>query len=883
MRRGIKFVVNLAIAISMVCSQVTSILAEEEVDSVQEIEEMTEDIQESPELEEPVETNDEDCLLNYLCLSSSSILLNEEQIIAISMNGEVESIRLTVEHEGKSFEMESINHIDSLYEFRKGMNEEGQYDIAYVTYEKEGEETTLDLSSIGINASFFVNKPIDKDSLPVAQISTDSSQEATEEIGVAIEEALEQTDSLEEISMEQEGNNTLTICIDPGHGGVDSGAIGINNVYERDLNLKISNYLKSYLEEYANVKVVMTRTDNSTNPSLSQRAEIAASYGSNLFVSIHLNALNGYAKGAEVYYPNSNYRPDLGEQGYNVATNIQSELVALGIANRGTKIRIIDSSDSEWQEYAYPDGSYADYYGVIRHCKKKGIAGIIVEHCYIDNYSDYTNYLNSDAKLQKLALADCEGIVSTYNLVKKGKNNLLEGYTLSLDGRIGINLYMSLSETTANDTSAYMKFTYADGTTSKVYVKNAAKKTIDGQQYYVFPCYVSAKNMTENIKAQLIEQEEKGEVYSVSVKSYGEYILNHTSKYSNEEIAIVKSLLNYGTFVQKYFGYNTGNLPTNISSLSSISVSSYKKSIVSKGNVNFVGARLVLKSTLGIKLYFSGTGDFYVNGTKVEKTTEGKYTVFTIDSINPVNLNKVYTITCGNFEMKYSALSYVYDTQNSSNSKLVQLGRSLYDYYQSLQNEKVSSLTARKNEEGYTYIMGSSHTTVQEMANYYKKNSSRTFDTFVDSSYNGLYAQNGVNSIESLCQIYYEEAKAEGVNAEVAFAQAILETGWFGYGGDVKPNQFNFAGLGATGGGNPGNSFSDIRTGIRAQIQHLKCYASTEDLVNPLVDQRWTDYLRGKAIYVEYLQISNNPYGTGWAASTTYATNLLDIIESMVN
>ena len=69
----------------------------------------------------------------------------------------------------------------------------------------------------------------------------------------------------------------------------------------------------------------------------------------------------------------------------------------------------------------------------------------------------------------------------------------------------------------------------------------------------------------------------------------------------------------------------------------------------------------------------------------------------------------------------------------------------------------------------------------------------------------------------------------------------MLETNWLRFGGDVLPNPYNFAGLGATGKGVHGNVFNkNVMIGIRAQIQHLKCYASTSPLNNSLVDQRWS-------------------------------------------
>ncbi len=176
-------------------------------------------------------------------------------------------------------------------------------------------------------------------------------------------------------------------------------------------------------------------------------------------------------------------------------------------------------------------------------------------------------------------------------------------------------------------------------------------------------------------------------------------------------------------------------------------------------------------------------------------------------------------------------------------------------------------------------IMGNSSTTVSKMVNLYKSHNS-SYDEYAESMYNGCLSQGGAPNIETFCQVFLEEANAEGVRAEVAFAQAMLETGFLKYGGDVKPNQYNFAGLGATG-GVPGNDFIDVRTGIRAQIQHLKCYASTESLNNERVDKRWSDALRGKAEYVEYLSIPSNPYGTGWAASSIYGQEIIKLLNQL--
>jgi N-acetylmuramoyl-L-alanine amidase len=115
--------------------------------------------------------------------------------------------------------------------------------------------------------------------------------------------------------------------------------------------------------------------------------------------------------------------------------------------------------------------------------------------------------------------------------------------------------------------------------------------------------------------------------------------------------------------------------------------------------------------------------------------------------------------------------------------------------------------------------------------------------------------------------MYLEEGYAEGVRGDLAFAQSIKETGYFKFGGDVKPEQNNFAGLGATGGGAQGATFPDARTGIRAQIQHLKAYASTEALKNPCVDPRFNLVTRGIAPYWEDLDGKWAVPGDGYGES----------------
>ncbi len=191
--------------------------------------------------------------------------------------------------------------------------------------------------------------------------------------------------------------------------------------------------------------------------------------------------------------------------------------------------------------------------------------------------------------------------------------------------------------------------------------------------------------------------------------------------------------------------------------------------------------------------------------------------------------------------------------------------------------------TEKPSVEEYYTIEGENTVTVEQMARWYTENSPITFP--VDS-----YRSGGVNSLKEFCQIYYEEAQSENIRVEVAFAQAMHETGWLQFKGQVKIGQFNFAGLGATDGGASGADFSKygtegVRMGIRAQIQHLKAYASDtiteKTLANLCVDERFKYVTKGCAKYVEWLGQKENPQGLGWATAEGYGNKIRAQIESL--
>jgi N-acetylmuramoyl-L-alanine amidase/Mannosyl-glycoprotein endo-beta-N-acetylglucosaminidase len=134
--------------------------------------------------------------------------------------------------------------------------------------------------------------------------------------------------------------------------------------------------------------------------------------------------------------------------------------------------------------------------------------------------------------------------------------------------------------------------------------------------------------------------------------------------------------------------------------------------------------------------------------------------------------------------------------------------------------------------------------------------------------------ENALVKFPDVPKLYREEASAEGVNYDIAFCQMCVETGFLRFGGGIRPEQNNFAGLGAIGGGAEAASFESARTGVRAHIQHLKAYASLEPLVNEVVDPRFRFVTRGVAPLIE--QLSGR-----WAADLDYGTKITAMLKRL--
>lgn len=186
------------------------------------------------------------------------------------------------------------------------------------------------------------------------------------------------------------------VAIDAGHGGADSGAVA-NGLVEKELNWKVANYCKQRLEALG-ISTVMVRTSPDENPSIYERCLRAYNAGARCLISFHFNSGGASANGAELLVGNeSPYNYWTTQEGKSFANYLLPNFASVGIGNRGILQRDYGGGDAE--SY-YPDGSMADYYGIVRYARRFNMTGNIIEHGFITNDHDASIFKNEDTLVQ---------------------------------------------------------------------------------------------------------------------------------------------------------------------------------------------------------------------------------------------------------------------------------------------------------------------------------------------------------------------------------------------------------------------------------------------------------------------------------------------------
>ena len=854
--------------------------------------------------------------------------------------------------DGKSFELTECGHYDGLFLFQKefGVEETGIYQLWEIKYELDGNEQIFRLTDENMSVYFGVNETYDE-SLLSQHVEVDTTEDTAEDDTDF--QSLEGNAQIATYASEtRAASDGIVIVLDPGHDSGHVGARG-NGVQEEVTTLKIAQYCKAELETYAGVKVYLTR-ETAACPypetigiatgnieDIKKRVAWAAEKNPNAFVSIHLNSAGAAAHGAEVFYPESKYASEeVYANAKSLAETVQKELVALGLYDRGAKADYY-TVNTESAKYGFPGiiiehafmtnaSDASTYLTTEESLKSLGVAdatGIAKQfglqkgaweyvpykgwkykmngnylvnssqmingkrYCFdSDGYMCYgwkqiageTYYLQSDGSARsgwmyqsgnwfyfvpdkctmvtgwravsgKWYYMDSQGVMQT------GWLYLSNGtFYLNPSGDAAIGWKELNGDTYYFDVNGYMlkgdqviggESYYFDKTTGKMTEKPKEGWKYESGHWYFYVNNVKAAGGWRGISGKWYYFDSQG------VMQTGWLYLSNGTFYLNPsgDAAIGWKLVDGTTYY--YFDANGYML---------------------KGEQVIGGRRYYLDETTGKYIreitegwnYISGKWYYYVSGTKVTnswRAVSGKWYHF--DSQGVMQTGWLY-LSNGTFYLNPSGDAAIGWTEIDGET-----------YY----FDENGYLIEDDNKVAGTYLIEqSSNVTVSQMVRYFEK-----YGKVYPSE---VYAPGGAPNITTFCMIYYEEAAAENIAVEVAFTQAMKETGWLKFGGSIKPEQFNFAGLGSTAPGVTGADFSGygeegVRMGIRAQIQHLKAYASSTITESTLkydcVDERFKYVKKGSAKYVEWLGQKENPDGYGWATAAEYGLDILKMIRDL--
>ena len=886
--------------------------------------------------------------LNYIYVEQPYLESPDTQKIAVSWGDGTENITemsaVVSGPEGEEIWYAS-EETDTIYLFERAYTEQekGIYQITELNLAIQGVTYTYSLAELGAETVFGVDEEyegIEQLSLVDDEgISTDIAAYNIDEAGnvtekESLEEAINQATAEIPAMMCDDGvqtqNTNLVVALDPGHDSSHAGA-SANGVREEVLTLKIAQYCKAELENYAGVSVYMTRTSaacphpgGSSAKDIEQRVADAAKAGASIYVSIHLNSsTSSSAKGAEVIYPNSSWKPQVGSDGKRLAELIEDELVGIGLERRA-----IYSKNTTIGE-TYEDGSISDYFTVQISAKEHGIPGIIVEHAFVTNSSDVNNYLNNEAGLKKLGVADATGIAKYFGLEKEGWQKDSKGWWYQSGSGYLKNQWALINGNWYYfDSDGYMRTGWQKISGSWYYLgdtNDGAMKTgwqkISGSWYYLGDANDGAmKTGWQKISGSWYYlggandgamktgwQKISGSWYYLgdandgAMKTGWEYINGFWYNFGKAGDGSMKTGW-YKPNENWYYlgGAEDGRMQTDWKKIDNSwyylggTDDGYMRTGWQKlggvwyylGDANDGAMKTGWQKISGSRYYLGGANDgamktgwqklgdvWYYFGDRNDGSMKTGW--YVIDG-KKYYFDQSSGIMQTGWKQIEGAWYYFDDNGVYDASKKY---TDITDN-NSTTNNGVNDSTKKDEEnieskvvEGTYLIEGTTSVSVKQMTDYFKQ-SKHSYPT-------DIMKKGGASTLEEFCQIYYEEAEKEGIKAEVAFAQAMKETGWLQFKGDVKAEQYNFAGMGATGNSVAGESFKDVREGVRAQIQHLKAYGSTKDLNQTCVDNRFKYVERGCSIYVEWLGIPNNPKNKGWAAADGYGVDIVKMIQKM--
>ena len=729
------------------------------------------------------------------------------------------------------------------------------YFLTSITYALQGDDAEHEIDLSDRDYSFaVVDGSANSEGTSVYYADGDGNAVEAQSIKQALECA-DSPDGISTYAARSARKNVRVIALDAGHGGTDPGAQG-NGKSEADLTWKIVAACKNKLETYG-FKVVLAREQSggySGNDYL-HRVQRCVSQGAQAFVSFHINSGSPVAHGAEVYAPTAN-EYDYTQVSVELANKVMNNLASMGLSYRGVFQMEV-----------------GDEFAVIRCAREQGIPGILIEHGFISNAGDVLNYF-SDEGCRRLGEADADAIIAQFP-----KSTWLD-YSSVFDANYYLSNNPDVAKATAGNSDLaldhFINYGMSEG--------RRGSATFDVQSYFneypdlraafgfdlvkYYEHYVTAgkaegRHGTGCSKiegyATTINGVDYSSVYDPSFYlSNNEDIRNAFSKRSPagvvmiDDAAVLRHFVSCGmaegrrgsksfdvlSYYNRYPDLRRA-FGANLSALYGHYLSSGRaEGRIATGCDSLAGAVVSQGGADYSPVY---DFDFYTsnNGDVLNAFTTVKGGLKFVDDAAVLR----HFVSCGMAEGRRGNESFdVYGYRNRYADLRKAFGMNLKSYYIHYLNCGIKEGRNGESMTGYEgFIMSSAYSTYLDAADHFTKTvGSKGFPSVV-------YTDRGASNIKDFCKILYEEAQSEGVSPEVLYGQVMKETGYLKFGNLVQPNQCNFGGLGATGPGNPGYTFGSVREGLRAQVQHLKAYGSTESLVNPCIDARFKYVSRGCA------------------------------------
>jgi N-acetylmuramoyl-L-alanine amidase len=651
--------------------------------------------------------------------------------------------------------------------------------------------------------------------------------------------------------------DAITIFLDPGHGGSDYGCVH-NDLIEKEVNLKIALKLKSLLES-AGYGVIMRRTSDE-GKSMDEIANMANNSGADLFLSIHNNASRSpTSMGTETYWSAN------GVTGSSqFAASIQSNLVSeIGRPNRGVKT--------------------ADF----KVIKNTRITAALVECVFLSN-PDEANLIKDDSFLDKIARGLFNGISNYAGNITPG-NSAAGGSKSTAGGTYKATRVLVNIDEPKNSQTIGGNFELKGWAIEKSGVNSPE---ITAVHVYDGPA-AGAGNLigiaTYGIARPDVAQSFGKDNFTncgftlgvdssrLAKGTHVLYVYAHNEQlgwaYTTVKVNVLNDGSNVGTQDNSISAPVQGTVETNTTNTTNNSTSNQ--------NYNSSGKQKVLINIDSLKNNQQLSGDFELVGWAVEQSAMDSTGITAIHIYDgPANGEQnmlgvaQYGIARPDVASNFGKVNLTNCgfTLNVNSSKLTNGKHTLYVYAYN------PNLGWKYTTVAINYGGSSNSGSTNSASGGTVITNSTNMVGYIDVTVNQLVrifeirGSSKVNWARRLAPLYIKWGQAFNIRADIAWAMMCHETGFLEYTGDVKPNQNNFCGMGAVGGGVPGNSFATEELGIIAHYAHLAWYGYPSHIngyCSKTYDPRHSDshYFNGDSTI--------GALNGRWAPSGTYTDKIL--------